>query len=186
VTFPAQLVIHEAVLTLDGGPVTILATDEYGRDHAVRLTPRALPSPRASTDEVPGRLYYDGAPVPVRSGFEERVLSLLRSADVTDGGPLGNRVGWLAAVEVVRFVSSDEYPDFAERVEQATDGGRYDLRVRWDDATFWRAVIQTKQLLGLGMREAVDHVEQRRPVATGLRAPEVVEWARRFREADRA
>jgi hypothetical protein len=60
----------------------------------------------------------------------------------------------------------------------------YDIWVVWDDATFGKAVVRVKQVLGLGLMEARDHVQQRRPVATGLRAPEVVAWARRFREAE--
>ncbi len=180
-TLPFHLVIHESVFTMDGGTTTLLAKDATGREHTVRLVQHAFPNPRGSTDEVPGRLYFDGELVPVRSEFEEHLLRLLRSADVTEGGRLGNMVGWLAATEVVRYVSSDEYLSFAERVEQATDKTLYDLWVAWADGTFGWAVMRTRQLLNLTVEEAGARVEQGRPVATGLAAPEVVEWAERYR-----
>lgn len=179
---PSQLVIHESVLTMDGGTVTLLAKDEKGRDHTVRLVQHGFPG-RSSGGEVPGRLYFDGELVPIRSEFESRVLSLLRAADVTDAGHLPNRVGWLSAGRIVRYVESDEYLFFADRVEQQQDDARYALWVVWDDATFGKAVVRVKQLLNLGLKEAREHVQQERAVAAGLRAPAVVDWARRFREA---
>jgi hypothetical protein len=59
----------------------------------------------------------------------------------------------------------------------------YDVRVVWDQETSDRAVVRTKQLLGVTLREAREVVQQDRPVARGVRAPDVVEWARRYREA---
>jgi ribosomal protein L7/L12 len=77
------------------------------------------------------------------------------------------------------LAKSDDYL----RVEQESDDTRYDVWVAWDAETFNKAVVKTKQLLGVGMREAKEVVEQGEPVARGITAPEVVDWARRFREA---
>ncbi|MFO0798317.1 MAG: hypothetical protein U0804_12640 [Gemmataceae bacterium] len=177
-TLPSYLFIHESVLTMDGGTTTLLTKDERGQEHCVRLVQHAVPKPRGSEDEVPGRLYFDGVLVPLRSADEAGVLSLLRSAVVDDD------LNRAFTAKVVAFVESDEYLFFADRVEQEKDESRYDVWVVWDDATFGKAVVRVKQVLGVGMKEAREHVQQERPVATGLRAPEVVDWARRFREAD--
>lgn len=81
------------------------------------------------------------------------------------------------------FVESDDYLQFAERVEPAEDDSRYDVWVVWDAETFNRAVVRTKQLLGGTMRDSKEVVEQERAVARGVTAPEVVEWAVRYWEA---
>ena len=48
----------------------------------------------------------------------------------------------------------------ADRVEQVTDDTVYDVWVAWDEETFNKAVARTKQLLGVGLREAKQVVEQ--------------------------
>jgi hypothetical protein len=143
--------------------------------------------------------------------MEAGVLSLLRSAEVRfDGRPpfdgetfhpspnaliLGDDIREVftrgpedniraLTAKVVAFVESDEYLSFAERVERKKHETRYAVWVECDDATFGKAVVKTKQLLNLGLKEPRDHVRQRSAVATGLRAPEVVDWARRVSEAD--
>jgi hypothetical protein len=182
-SLPSRLTIREVALCMDVGTILLMTTDEAGHEHTVKLVQRASPQPRPP-GEVPGRLYFDDQLVTIRSDVEAGVLSLLRSADVTDGGRLSDQVGWLTARDIVRFVSSEEYLCFADRVEQETDDTRYAVWVAWDDATFGKAVVRTKQLLNLGLKEARDLTRLRKPVATGVRAPEVVDLARRFRAAD--
>jgi ribosomal protein L7/L12 len=163
-------------LTLDGGTVHLMATDAAGQEHAVMLVQRARPYP-FSDGWRPGRLYFDGEIVPIRSEMEAALLSLLESADVADD------IGPALTTRIISFVESEEFLFFAERVEQAQDDTRYDVWVVWDNETFNKAVVKTKQLLGVGMREAKEVVEQGGPVARGVTAPDVVDWARRFREA---
>jgi hypothetical protein len=163
-----------------------MATDESGADHSVALVQHAHSGPRRPDTKIPGRLYFNEEPVPIRSTLEIAVVWLLRSAEVRCGGSPSSHEDNTRALtaQVIAFVQSDEYVAFGERVEQAGDNTRYSVWVVWDDTTFGKAVVKTRHLLGLGMREAQEHVQLGRPVATGLRAPDVVDWARRFREAD--
>lgn len=210
-TLPARLTLRNSAYALDGGTTSLMATDEAGRQHSVTLVQHSRPEASTSFDAVPGRLYFDGQLVPIRSAMEAAVLSLLKAAEVRFEGrpPFGGETFQLSpnalilgddirevftrgsedniralTAKVIAFVESDEYLFFAERVEQASDETLYDIWVAWDDAMFGKAVVGTKQLLNLGLKDAREHVQQRRPVRTGLRAPEVVSWARRFREAD--
>jgi hypothetical protein len=210
-TLPAHLTLRDSAHALDGGTTSLMATDEAGCQHGVTLVQHSRPQASPSFDAVPGRLYFDGRLVPLRSELEAAVLALLKSAGVRfEGRPpfggetfqhspnaliLGDDIREVLArgpedniraltAKVIAFVESDEYLSFADRVEQETDDTRYAVWVEWDDATFGKAVVRVKQQLNLGLKEAREHVQQRRPVATGLRAAEVVDWARRFREAD--
>lgn len=210
-TFPSRLTLRNSAYALDGGTTSLMATDESGRPHGIMLVQHAFPQASGSLDAIPGRLYFDGRLVPIRSEMEAAVLSLLKSAEVHFEGrpPFGGETFQLSpnalilgddirevftrgpedniralTAKVIAFVESDEYLFFADRVEQEKDEKRYAIWVEWDDATFGKAVVRTRQVLNLGLKEAREHVQQRRPVATGLRAPDVVSWARRFREAD--
>jgi hypothetical protein len=209
-TLPSRLTLHDSLFALDGGTTYLKATDEPGQERTVMLVQHSRPEASPRFDAVSGRLYFDGQPVPVRSELEAGVLSLLKSAkvqyiepparqgvtiqlspnvliigddirEVLTRGPEEN-IRALTA-RVIGFVESDEYLLFAERVERAADPTRYDVRVAWDAESLSRAVIKTKQLLGLTLREAKEFVEQGGPVARGVTAPEVVAWARRYREA---
>lgn len=209
-TLPERLTLHNAAFSLDGGTTCLMGADPAGHEHAVALIQHAFPEGSPSWDSIPGRLYFDDVLVPLRSEQEAAVLALLKSAEVRYAvrAPLPGESISLSpnalilgddirevltrdpedniralTAKVVAFVESDEYLLFADRVEQHKDETRYDIWVVWDAATFDRAVIRTKQVLSLGLKEAREHVEQGRPVATGLRAPQVVDWARKFREA---
>jgi hypothetical protein len=76
---------------MDGGTVCVTGTDEAEQSHVVMLVQSAFPS--GITFGVPGRLYFDGEPVPIRSELESRVLALLRAADVRYTPPAGEQAG---------------------------------------------------------------------------------------------
>jgi hypothetical protein len=175
VSLPAKLTIHECAIALDGGTKYLMAKDETGREHTIKLTQHAFPRVDRSTGELPGRLHFDGQLVPMRSEVEARILSLLKTAEVHDD------ISSASAAEIVRYVESDHYLSFADRVEQAVDDTRYDVWVAWDAGEFSRAVLLTKQVLGIGLREARDAVEQDKPIASALTALEVADLAARCR-----
>jgi hypothetical protein len=210
VKLPQRLTLHNVAFALDGGTTYLSASDEAGRGHTVMLVQHSRPEPSPYFDALPGRLYFDGQLVPMRSEWEAGILSLLRSAEVRYGRPLPQESNAIPlspnaliigddirevltrgpeeniralTARVIGFVESDEYLLFAERVGQAADPTRYDVWVVWDPENFNRAVVRTRQLLGLGMREAKEFVEQGGPVACGVRAPEVIAWAQRYHEA---
>lgn len=207
---PTRLTLRQCAYALDGGTICLLATDGGGREHTIVLTQHAFPRTDPSTGHLPGRLYFDGELVPLRSEFESNVVSLLRAAEIWyDGNParggepielspnalvLGDDIREVLtqgpednirtlASRVVRFVESEECLWFADRVEQAVDESRYEVSVVWNRDNFYRAIVAVKQLLDIPMSRAREIVQQDLPVARGSAAAEVVEWAGRFRAA---
>ena len=93
-TPPTTLVLRSSQYFLDGGTTVLAGTDERGRERAVMLVQNAFT--RGNTFGIPGRLHLDGAPVPVRSELESRVLAALRAAEVQytppEGEPTGERI----------------------------------------------------------------------------------------------
>jgi hypothetical protein len=74
---PARIVIRDCALTLDGGTIHLIATDETGRQVGIVMA-TSLPG----SSMVAGRLYFDGGLVPIRSEREARILTLLSEATV--------------------------------------------------------------------------------------------------------
>jgi hypothetical protein len=84
---PAKLTVHNSAYALDGGTTVLQAADEAGGNHAVMLVQHAFPQPSPSLGALPGRLYFDGELVPMRSDLEAGLLSLLRAAEVRYSDP---------------------------------------------------------------------------------------------------
>jgi hypothetical protein len=171
----------------------------------VMLVQHAFLQPGSSLDAVPGRLYFDGDLVPMRSDLETQVLALLRAAEVRHSGPLlhqsvsiplspnpfilGGRqvlrrgpeenIRALLAV-VVEFVESDAYLRFAERVEQADDKTRYTVWVEWQPATRKQTMVRLGRVLGTGLQGARQLLDSGTPLAQGATALEVTEIAQRY------
>jgi ribosomal protein L7/L12 len=177
VKLPSRLTILDCAVCLDGGTTAFHTTDEGGVEHRVLFTQHMSPEKDQATGTLPGRLYFDEQLVPMRTEYEDRLLSLLRTAEAPDD------LARALVARAVGFVESDDYLLFAERVEQAADDTLYDVWVVWDAGTFNMAVVKTKQLLGVSMKEARELVEQEEAVVRGVKASEVVEWAGRYREA---
>jgi hypothetical protein len=74
---PTRIVVRDCALTLDGGTIHLIATDEAGRQVSIVLA-TSLPG----SSMVAGRLYFDGGLVPMRSEREARILKLLSEAPV--------------------------------------------------------------------------------------------------------
>jgi hypothetical protein len=72
---PKRLTIHNCVLTMDGGTTSFQATDEASIEHLVTLVQHAFPKVSRPLDKIPGRLYFDGALIPMRSPLEAEVLN---------------------------------------------------------------------------------------------------------------
>jgi hypothetical protein len=75
---PTRIIVRDCALTLDGGTIHLIATDEAGRQVSIMLA-TSLPG---SSLRVAGRLYFDGALVPMRSEREAGILKLLSEATV--------------------------------------------------------------------------------------------------------
>lgn len=183
------------------------AEDESGRGCNITLVQHAFPDPSPDPDCIPGRLYFDGELVPLRSDLECQVLALLRSAEfrcagrapTPDGQPrispnaliLGDDIRRVLTrgpdenlraqlVEVVRFVESDDYLRFADRVEQAADPTRYTVWPAWEPATRNQIAVRLGRLLGTGLRAGLEMLNRGNPLAEHASAIEVADLAERY------
>jgi|SRR5579862_2421141 len=204
---PARITVHDAAYLLDGGTTVLQATDEAGREHRVMLVQHALPGPSQSLGAVPGRLYFDGELVPMRSDLEAGLLALLRAAEVRYSAPapdngerihlspnaliLGEDIRQVLSrspednirallIAVVQFVESEEYLRFADRVEQAVDPTRYAVWVAWEPASRNQVVVRLWRVLGTGLQAAREFLDGGAPLADGVTALEVSELAGRY------
>lgn len=204
---PTRLTVHKFAYTLDGGTTVFEATDEVGREHAVMLVQHAFPQPSPSLGATPGRLYFDGEQVPMRSELEAGVLALLRNAEIRYSGPLpehGERIQLATnalilsedirqvltrppeeniralVAEVIRFVGADAYLRFAEQVEQAEDETRYTVWAAWEPATRNQVIVWLGRVLGVGVQIAREMLERGAPLSEGVSALEVADLSRRY------
>jgi hypothetical protein len=204
---PTRLTVYSFAYALDGGTTVLRATDEAGREHGLTLVQHAFPQPSPSLGAIPGRLYFDDELVPMRSDVETAVLVLLRGAEVRYSGlvpehgeriqlspnalVLGDDIRQVLArdpeeniralvAEVIRFVESDHYLRFAERVEQAADPTRYTVWAAWESATRNRVVVRLGRLLGIGLQAAREMLDRGAPLAEGVSALEVAELVQRY------
>jgi hypothetical protein len=79
---PTTLTIYTGAFALDGGTTHLSAKDAASNDHRVLLIQHAFARPDAPPQAIPGRLYFDGELIAVRSALEGALLQLLRSATV--------------------------------------------------------------------------------------------------------
>lgn len=206
---PLKLSIHSFRYFLDGGTTVLCAVDEAGREHTVTLSQHVFPQTDASNGFLPGRLYFDGSLVELRSLEESRILDLLRDAQVLPDArqaepaeqarlsseaiifssdiqqvlsrnPMDNLRALLESI--VEFVESDSYLQFAVRVMAAADTTKYCMWVEWEPVEHNQVLVRLARLLGTGLQAARDFLDSGEPVAakvTGLEAAEVV---RRYTE----
>lgn len=112
---PERLTLHTCSLRLDGGTITVTATDDRDVVRKIRLVQSAFAA--GSTFLTPGRLYFDDEQVAVRSEDESLLLELLRNALI-----LNETVTRMRDM-IVRRVESPQYVAFAAEVDhvQRTD-----------------------------------------------------------------
>jgi hypothetical protein len=195
---PHHLTLYSYAYALDGGTTYLHATDESGREHTVLVVQHSFPEGSPSFDAIPGRVYFDSELVPIRSDIEARVLDLLRNADVRIEPPpeipgairlspnaliLGDDIreameGGSGGIRylvdrAIRFVESDDYLRFPERVEQAADSTLYDLWVDWGETNQKRVLAKLSGVLGVGIAGAREFLAGNRPLKTQVNALDV-------------
>jgi hypothetical protein len=143
---PKTLLLRGSSFWLDGGTTHLNCTDEAEQSHTVMLVQRAFTG--GNTFGIPGRLYFDGELVPLRSDVESQLLGLLRVAEVRYMPPTGEptveriKLSPNALIlgedikqvltrgpednirglrdTIVEFVASPRYESFAAEVEKAS------------------------------------------------------------------
>lgn len=206
---PTRLTIRNCAHALDGGTIWLEASDEAGSHREVELIQHASPASSAWPDRIPGRLYFDGQLVPMRSGLETELLALLRSAEVLYEPPvrpkevafklspkrsvLGEDIREMCArnpvdnqralkAELIRFVESEQYIRFAEKVEQAADQTRYDVFIAWDVASQKQVLVRLASVLGISLPAAREMLSGGGRIAQGISALEVSDSIQQYAE----
>lgn len=207
---PERLTVRNSTYLLDGGTTILRATDEAGRDHAVVLVQHAFPGASPSRDAIPGRLYFDGELVSIRSDLEMQVVRLLRTAAVRympavdPESAYGERIQLSPMTlvlgddirralsrgpeenlrahlaTIVRFVESDEYLRFAERAEQAADPTRYTVWVACTPASRNQTSVRLGRMLGIGLKGAQELLDRDKPLAENVSALETSTLIERY------
>lgn len=196
-----HITFHNYFYALDGGTTWVIGQDETGSNHTVVLVQHTHPQPSDSLEGLPGRVYWNGELVPIRSRREAELLRLLRNAEVAysptpdeqsedrielspnalilgndirqllHGRPEENLKALLA--QVVEFVESEQYVLFAQTVEQAADEARYDVHVLCEASHRKEAIARLAGLMRIGVKVARDLLDRGIPVAKDLTALEV-------------
>jgi hypothetical protein len=201
---PAKLTVHNFWYALDGGTTILQTTDEAGQNHSVMLVQHAFPNANPSLRAIPGRLYFDGELVPMRSELEAGLLAILRTAEIQYSEPfseqgrispktliLGNGIREVFSrshednirallAELIQFVESEAYLRFVERVEQAADPTMYTLWPAWEPTTRKQVVVRLGRVLGIGLPAACHFLDSGAPLAECVTALEVAELGRRY------
>lgn len=99
--------IEHATAALDGGSILLQLRDQDGQTHELELVQHMFPM-SSDPRRVPGRLYFDGALVPVRSPLEKSLLAGVREASIAFvEGSAGDSSAFVR--ELSTFVESDRY-----------------------------------------------------------------------------
>ena len=73
--------ILDGAFATDGGSISILTQDDEGHKHSVLLSQHLLPPSGFANEHKPGRLYFDGTIVVIRSEEESAIVSALKQAE---------------------------------------------------------------------------------------------------------
>ena len=198
--FPRRLTFHNSMYLFDGGTTSLRATDEFDREHGVTLVQHAFARISPSLDLIPGRLYFDGSLVPMRSESEFEVLRLLGAAEIRYIEPppyegeqiqlspnalmLSDEIRQTLArtpeenmraqlASIISFVESDDYVRFAEKVEQAADPTLYSVWVVWESTIRNQVLVRLGRVLGIGLPAARELLDRSTPLAEEATALEV-------------
>jgi ribosomal protein L7/L12 len=210
VVLPKRLTIHGSGYYLDGGTTILQGTDDEGREHSIMLVQHAFPQAGLSLNAIPGRLYFDGRLISMRSELEAQVVQLLRTAEVRYVEPVGSEFVQdlrtqlspkalilgddirqvlsrgpeenmrAHSAAIVQFVLSDDYFRFAERVEQAADSTLYTVWVGDAPAERSRTLVRLGRILGIGLQGAREFLDRGTPLAENISATEAAKLLERY------
>lgn len=82
VIIPDSISVLEGAFATDGGSITLLLSDPAGNRHSLLLSQHLLPFGGYPGERWPGRLFFDGKIIGVRSEEEASIVSALKQADI--------------------------------------------------------------------------------------------------------
>jgi hypothetical protein len=175
---PGTILIHRTLYATDGGTILLEVFDENGNNYEIRLNQHAFPH-RRSSNEIPGRLYFDRQLVPIRSEAEKAIMNLLRNMKIQIDPPKGDQN---QTHEIISFVESEEYIQFAQKVELAASQTLYTAWVTWNSENRNHVIVRLGQALGLDMKAARMVLEQNMPIGKNLTALEVSDLTMKYKK----
>lgn len=205
--FPRQLILRDARYYLDGGTTVLSAADETGQPHVIELTQHASPRAPDKADKLPGRLYFNGDLIALRSAAESQLLHLLSNAtfliaSTESGGdpPPSDDCRIVApsddlhqlfsrspaanlralTTDLIVFIASEDSLQFASRVEQATDQTRYTVWPAWTPESRKAVAIRLGRLLSVNISAALRYLDDDSRLAEHITALEVADLAERY------
>ena len=106
----------------DGGSISLLLSDPHGSKHTVLLSQHLLPYRGFPGERIPGRLFFNGSLVEIRSKDELTIISALKKADIETPTPKKNRFNNIDTEQPGMVVGDDiknYYSKIAEGPEAA-------------------------------------------------------------------
>ena len=201
---PQTLTTCDSKYFLDGGTTILEAIDNTGCERSLMLVQHRFPTPSDGLELLPGRLYFSGELIEMRSEEESQLLHLLRTAefqvkapkdtsgttieiasdaivfgddikDVLTRSPVDNLRA--LAEKIVQYVESEAYLKFSYRVAQAIDPNRYTVWIDWQPDNRNRVLVRLARVLGTGLPGATEFLDNETALATNATALEVGEIA---------
>ena len=109
---PLEVSVLNGAFATDGGSISLLLSDRNGREHNVLLTQHLLPSYGTPGEREPGRLYFNGTLVGIRSEDELAILSALKNAHIeapasrkSHADPLDRQPGMMVGDDIQAYYS---------------------------------------------------------------------------------
>ena len=89
-SIPSTVIILSGAFATDGGSISLLLSDPHGHKHNVLLSQHLLPPSGFPGERIPGRLYFNGSLVEIRSQDELTIISALKKASIKTPTPKKN------------------------------------------------------------------------------------------------
>ena len=119
---PSTITILNGAFATDGGSISLRLSDPHGSKHNVLLSQHLLPYSGFPGERIPGRLFFNGSLVEIRSKDELAIISALKKATIETPTPKKSRFNPLDTEQPGMIVGDDiknYYSKIAEGPEAA-------------------------------------------------------------------
>ena len=117
---PTKITILDGAFATDGGSISLLISDPAGQSHNVLLTQHKLPPSGFPGERKPGRLYFNGSIIKIRSKEELAILSALKKAMIEIPPPKESRFNAIDT-EQPGMVVGDDIVDYYAKIKEGPE-----------------------------------------------------------------
>lgn len=118
---PGNIIIRFGAFATDGGSIHIQIEGTDGEKHYLLLSQHRLPPSGMPGEKIPGRLYYDGALIDIRSEEESAIISALKTAEfnppVSDNPPKEKQATSTSSGQAGMIVG-DDIKDYYSKIKK--------------------------------------------------------------------